>query len=376
MLNENRKLGDLPSISAAEIDETDLIFVSDISAVTSKKMQFSELQSFVLSGSNGTVASASNALYARSSSVALSANTSTLANFASTATFAVATISSSYATSASWAPTVVVGASSLGTGSTYPFTSSWSITSSNALVSAQSLFLTYNNTNNGTAFNAISASVSKTASFINAGGLIEATASWAKTASLARSSSYLIYDGIIPNGTASYAITADLATTSRTATRLSSGTLRGYMIFGLYTGSLGVNQNDTFSYIYNTMSISNDDTGQTGNTAQCIINCWGNVKTQWTQSVDAYPYVYLGIRNMATNATFELDRSIITMMANSSGALWSGSIDVGFNLCGISSSLSGSYMVYVGTSESASLHPSRSVRFKVEAAARNFSIDI
>lgn len=80
------------------------------------------------------------ASWAQSSSVSISSSYALSASYAVTSSRAISTVSSSYALSASYAPSTP---GTLGTGSSYPFTSSWANSSSVAISSSYALSASY-----------------------------------------------------------------------------------------------------------------------------------------------------------------------------------------------------------------------------------------
>lgn len=300
----NKRVPELAPITAAELAPNDLFLLSDVSAIESKNLSVTQLQSYFQANTTGSL-TASYALNARSasyliyagfpngtasyaltssfnisSSHALWADTASYALLANTASYSITT---SYAVSCSYAATSSVQLVYSSAYSDYAKSASYliyngydngtayhSITASQASLAISSYNLIYSGTPNGTASYSITASNSNTSSYLIYKGYNNGTASNAITASYALSASvagYLTYISSISNGTASNAFTASYAiTASNTLTSSYSITASYakevpgiYQLYGPFTPTLSdpnnglVSVSITSSYLLPTM---------------------------------------------------------------------------------------------------------------------------
>ena len=197
----NERVSQLIELSANELQTNDLFLITDMSLKESKKLELSSLITFLqysaswnavhaiysdsasyvpALGVDGTVRSASNAIWAINSGHSIIADSCVSASWADR---------SGHADSASWAPPPVIGV-----------TSSYALRAGLSDYAGTAYFLYYNGQPNGTASWAISSSFALNTGHVNQ----------------ADTSSYLLYQGF-PNGTASYALNAMSASFANTA---------------------------------------------------------------------------------------------------------------------------------------------------------------
>ena len=230
----NKRVSELSPITAAEVAVNDLFLLADVSAIESKKLTATELgvylQPYITSSATSSWATnaktASYLLYQGfvngTASYALTSSfniSSSHARWADTASHALFALSASYARSSSYALTA-----------SYALTSSVQLIHSSAFAdyAKSASFLIYTGIPNGTASYAIlanNANNAKTSSFLIGPlgtGAAGGTASFALSCSLARSASFLRYDGVTNNGTASYAWNARSASHATTVTNLNN----------------------------------------------------------------------------------------------------------------------------------------------------------
>lgn len=255
----NKRVSELSPITAAEIAGGDLLLLADISAVESKKLSADELIDYVQSAitASATSSISQNALTASyllyqgfpngtaSLSITSSYNlSSSHANWADTASHALFSISASFAKSAS-----------------YAFSASYAATSSVQLIFSSAFsdqaksasYLIYTGIPNGTASYAITAllaNTAKTASFLTYTGVPNGTASYALVSAQAKTASFLQYNGF-PNGTASFALRAGNLASGNTASFLSyNGSANGtasYSISSSYASASAWSETSTTS---------------------------------------------------------------------------------------------------------------------------------
>jgi hypothetical protein len=230
----NKRVSELTQIAVGELNSSDLLLLSDVSAQESKKLTLGDLNSYILTDGNlsgsfygtaswseqaktasyltGTITSAS---YAITASYALNGT-----NNASSASWASSSLSSSFAQTASFAQTVRSAA-----------TASFA-TSSKFADSAS--FVIYFGTNNGTiqnAINATSATTATSASFATAAR----SASYATTASAALIANTALTTSVaFSSSFASYAATASIGITTNvqsSASWASSSVSSSYSLY-------------------------------------------------------------------------------------------------------------------------------------------------
>jgi len=319
----NRRVSELNELLSTQVAASDLFLITDVSNVESKKIKASELRTFAL---NGT------------SSYTLACLTSSYALFALSASWAPGAVSASYALSASyadWAKTAsYVISASYALSSSYAFRSFWSETASYALTSSVQLVISsglanYADTasyllyvpgrNNGTASHAMSASrafVSNTADFLNyVAGTPNGTASYSMTASLARTASFLRYNGSF-NGTASYSIRSDtcrMADSASTADRTGNAFL--FREFPIVTSSLVNDQTASFGWMQ--FSASNGP-------VKVSMEAWGDVQIPINDYYDSSGSIQLHMDGTA--GLYNLDRSTLRGYYTGSNTQGTGSI--------------------------------------------------
>lgn len=372
MSTENKRVSQLVELTANEVQPADLFLIIDTTAQESKRIQASELSTWLnLSGSN-FVPNAINAQTAsfvlgsnvfgsvNSSNTATSASTALLSNQAASATSASNALSASYALTASFALNgggQSVSASFLNYSGVPNGTASYAVNAANANASQTSNFLSYFGGNNGTASYAITtqnvshATTADTASFFNNITSIVASASYAINASTAafvtnaNTAAFLQYSGI-PNGTASYALAAGSI----------GGTLSDY---GLV---LAYEQSPSASIIDTVIVSSSLATPQ-----QTDIEAVGSFILSFTSSNITNYSLSLVSLNRLTGETVVLDSSKIgfntTPMISTWGNYSSGTLHLPFELLG-TQLMYGKYLVEVTSSSPyVSISPSRTTRF-------------
>lgn len=354
----NKRVSQLVELTAAEVQKDDLFLIIDTSARESKKIQAQDVSAYL--NASGSILAihaimSDTASYllpgginwtVPSSSFSIFSPTSLSASYALNA---ANVISASYAKTSSWAiNTINGGGSTLITGSTVPITSSWAI---NSNLSKSSSFLIYTGVSNGTASYAIvagNAIISDTASFISAGNIVGtvASASFSQNSTIA---SFLQYSGI-PNGTASYALTA--------------GTTAQVII------DRGVFLADTQSSAY--AQIDTIDVLPSSNTSVATdVEAVGTIILPYTSSIPVSEFINLTLKNRNTGEETIVDSTPIYFNMSPTVGNWdsynSGTIKIPYSLLG-TSSLNGSYMLFVTASSSnILLEPTRITRFNLKS---------
>lgn len=355
----NKRVSELASIDAAHLDFADLLLLSDVSAHESKKLQLNDLSNFLLLDGRLTgslFGTASYAMMARSASYALNTAIPTIVPSASyliytpgfvngTASYAMAALSASFSISSSY----VVTAS-------YALTSSVEMVYSSAFAdyarSASYLIFTPGSTN-GTASYAL------TASYLIGGiGVISCsyaeTSSWAWnaisssealfanqaiTASNSNTASFLQFQGV-PNGTASYALVAGNIINGRT----------DYGVYSAISSSVSSSQLDVVAV-----------TPTYGGLKHVEIQAVGTVRVPYTTSVDG------NLEMWAVNRAYGLSQSIdstpITVQVGGAAQI-SGTMRTPFTLNGQFTGY-GLYEVYVTASRGVYLSSQRTTKFAV-----------
>jgi hypothetical protein len=372
---ENMRMPQLPAITAAEIVGTDIMPYEDLSALTTKKIEVDVLRDYitgyVYSGSVGLIPSSSVAISSSFSTVSALAYSAVSSSISDTS---LSSVSASYAATASYALNVGSSVVSLTTSSLYPVTASWAITSSYSVRASQSLFLAYNGSNNGTSSYSMASLASDTASYVALGTTMQMTASHATNADNSQTASFLSYAGV-DNGTSSYSINSQLTEAATYASRLSAGDLRGYMIYGPYTGSWGVNQSYSGSFTTGSWEIcKSTDAGLpvADKHAQIMVSCMGLATSSWTGSnFSNERFITLKLHCYDDSSEIELDSTFLDLqMGGLPAPDLSGSYKTGFRLEGWAD-ISGSYKAYITASRGIDVDY-KPVKFKVETNARNF----
>ena len=365
----NRRVSELNELLNTQVAASDLFLITDVSAVESKKIRASELQTYAL---NGTA------------SYSLRSGTSSYSLFSLSSSYSPATVSASYALSASyadWAKTAsYVLSASYALSSSYSSMSFWAITASYALTSSVQLVISsgladyaYSASyliyvpgfNNGTSSAAISSSwarMASTASYLLYSGVPNGTASYALTASQATSSSYaktasfLRYTGI-PNGTASYALQAS---SSRYATYTSKP-----MLWGMYSATV----NSLSESRITTMSFVRPDVFQ----STTIISVVGTLILPYTSS--AYESASLVLVNQLGAPVYQLDTAVVAISAGGAvSGVVTGSLRQSFTLSGTAIVVDGDYLLYVtASSPNVQFDTNRAIKFRVESQAETIT---
>lgn len=355
----NKRVSELAPITAPELDFTDLLLLSDISAHESKKLALDDLSNFLLLDGRLTgslLGTASYALAAKTASYALNAGAVSLVPSASylyytpgsntgTASYALFALSASYSYSSSWAITA-----------SYALTSSVEMVYSSAFAdycrTASYLLFTPGSTN-GTASYAL------TASYLIGGiGVVScsyaATSSWAHnaissshalfanralTASNANTASFLAFNGV-PNGTASYALVAGNIINA----------LTDYGVYTAITTSVSSSQLDTVAV-----------TPTYGGLKNVEIQAIGTARVPYTTSVDGR--IELWAVNRAYGLSQSLDSTPITVQVGGNAQI-SGTMQWPFTLTGQFKGY-GLFQVYVTASNGAFISSQRPTKYDV-----------
>lgn len=189
----NEKVSQLIGISATEIAAEDLFFVGDLSARQSKRLPAGELLTYVnISASINalTAVTAATASYVPASNVKGTVDTASVALFVISASHALVSnqsVTASFALNAPVAGTVGTASYLLYAGG-FNGTASYAMSSSTAINVLTSSYLQYLvGVNNGTIFNAITASYVTTSSYAHSSSIAE-TSSFSSNAQYASSS--------------------------------------------------------------------------------------------------------------------------------------------------------------------------------------------
>ena len=229
----NERVSQLTELLATELQTSDLFLITDMSLKESKKIEFNQIILFLqnsasfnaiyakycasasyvpAAGVDGTVRSASYAVWSNSGSHALYADRVTSASYAD---------KSRLSDSASWAPPPTVGD-----------TSSYALRAGYSDYAGTAYFLYYNGIPNGTSSWAISSSYA-----LNTGRISQSD-----------TASYLLYQSF-PNGTSSYAISASYAPSSAITTQYVKAFAQITWSAGASTAKITV-QNNIASFTY------------------------------------------------------------------------------------------------------------------------------
>lgn len=360
----NKKVSELAPITAPELEFADLLLLSDITAHESKKLQLSDLSSFLLldgrlTGSFlGTASYATNCLsasyapcisasYAKSSSWAYNVNT---------ASYALAALSSSYSLSSSYAITA-----------SYALTSSVQLVYSSAFADyarTASYLLLIPGSTNGTASYAFTASYFLGSPQVSAS--YASTASWAwnaitasrtlsslnsDTASFVKTASFLAFNGV-SNGTASYALVAGTTLNIR----------QDYGIYNAITQSISSSQLDMMAV-----------TPSLGDPKRTMIEVYGTIVVPFTSSASPTDgKIELIALNREYGNSHSLDVSSIYAGVGGSATI-SGTLMYPFTLCG-EASLYGLYKVYVTASNGVFIEGTRTTRFRINSESDQLAV--
>jgi len=358
----NKRVSELTQITVPELNVADLLLISDIVAYESKKLTLGDLSSFLFgNGITGSLSgTASYALMATSASYVLISSssyapTASWAQTAATTSYAVSTISSSYSATSSYVATA-----------SYVFvsTAQTAYSASFAGNAQTASYLQFNPNGNGTASYALTASyfgltqVSISYATTAAYSPYSDTASialnsiTATTASYVPTASFLFFDGINPNGTASYALVA-----------ASNGNQAiDYGTFTAITQSVSASQIDSVTI-----------NSPLGGLQQTTAEAFGTVMVQFTSSAaPTNGKIELFAVDRALGYSRSLDSSPIYWYGGG-GSNVSGTLKYPFSLCG-TSLFNGIYEFYVTASNGAFIENSRTTRFRFSSTAQNFNV--
>jgi hypothetical protein len=368
----NRRVSELNELLNTQVAASDLFLITDVSAVESKKIRASELQTYAL---NGTA------------SYSLRSGTSSYSLFSLSSSYSPATVSASYALSASyadWAKTAsYVLSASYALSSSYSSMSFWAITASYALTSSVQLVISsgladYAYTasyliyvpgfNNGTSSAAISSSwarMSSTASYLRYSGIPNGTASYALIASQATvatsslTASYLAYSQSRFNGSASYALTSSNANWATY--------VRQPMLSGIYAATVTAASESRIG----SMSLNRTN----GAFSQTVITYTGTVTYNYTGSVSGS--LTMAVYNKGTLATSLYDFLPITFSAYGATPI-SGTVNQAITMQGQNNLQNGDYIVYVTASLPLSLYfdtaNGRTMKFRIDSESDRVTI--
>lgn len=237
----NKRITELVPINLAEINESDLLVVADVSVPESKKLTMADMASWVAYSASLTLVSSSysdtasyllyNGYDNGTSSFAISCSYALATYYAYTALSSSHAITSSYSFTASYLDGTISEAfvaSSAYTASHllyngyYNGSASYALSSSVTQWANTSSYVQWygGNVDNGTVFRSISSSFASTASYINVSLLPKVpSSSLADTASYTLTSSYLTGSN---TGTASYALAAATAATANAVSNITN----------------------------------------------------------------------------------------------------------------------------------------------------------
>lgn len=287
----NRRISELKELLNTQLATSDLLVVYDGSDVETKKITVDKLKSYLISQLTSSIygTSSYSNLTGTSSYLSYNGEFNGSASYAMTcsnvesSSYSDSSESSSYSDSASFTLS-----SSYGYNSYYCVSASYAqvasaqytVSSAFASSSATSSYLVYiPGINNGTASNALTSSWSantKSSSFLIYTGKYNGTASNSLTSSWSGYTKFLYYNGVTPNGTASYALKAATATTATTVTTITNE----YIYRELNPATASISNNDTlatFGYFQVTGSTYNP---------KVIMEAYGDVKVPMSSSID------------------------------------------------------------------------------------------
>jgi hypothetical protein len=365
----NQRVSQLVELTANEVVPQDVLYIVDVDAAESKKIQISELGTWLNESASFYVVHAilaDTASYILGSNIVGLVNSSSYALVCSTASFAQFVSQSLNAISSSYSLTASFSMNGGGSGSTtssyllyqgFPNgTSSYALNSTTANAAQSAAFLIYSGGNNGTASYAINsqnvqyALTAGTASYLNnsvSGSVATASYSlFAQQTAQPNSSSYLIFTSGISNGTASYALSS----------KAIANTIVDYGVFLAYTQSANEAQLDDVDVFWSTTQ-----------QATTPIEVVGTITVPFTASSATSGTVYLSVLDRNTGIQNILDSAPIYFNSNSTGQLKQS-----FSLIG-QANLYGSYMVFVSSSNNIPIEPTRQVRFSVSSESDNLN---
>lgn len=360
----NKRVSELAQISISDMDDADLLLISDVNHQESKKLTLGDLGKFLLN--NGFLTAS---IY----------GTSSYALQAATASY-VGPHSASYSPTSSWAFNAITASYTSTTATaSFSLTSSYIATASYALASlAQSVlsasfagnaisasFLAFDPlVSNGTASYAmkalslvssqVSASYASTASYASYSAVTAQAlqSNTADTASFVQTASYLAFNGV-PNGTASYAI---------------------------YAASIPNVRQDFGTFFANTQSILSSQldlvsvTPTFGGQQATNFEAYGTVDVPFTSSNPASGRIEMFVLDRATGYSQSLDFSPVYINIGSSTTAVSGTMRFPFTLRG-EAPLYGLYKVYVTASyNEVFFDTSRTMKYKITSTSDQLSV--
>lgn len=342
----NKRISELTPLTAAEMSNSDLFAIADVSVPETKKATIAEVAQWVANSASLSIPSASYSksasflLYSGNpngtSSFSISSSWSAFAYSASLVISASNARSSSYALTASCVVGVISGvtavlaytASYLDYTGAVNGTASYALSSSVANRSLTSSYVSWfgGSVDNGTVYRSISSSYSTTASvLVGVGGSVNATASWALNAVAA---STLNYDGATPNGTASYAMTALTASQVVAAQTVTNEYIMRE--FGpLEADIFGGGKTASFGYFQVTSSAGNP---------KLTLEAWGDIWVPMASSSTQTGSLVLNISSSGYNIDLDISQPLYSVTAPQA----SGSTICRFFLKGFST-IAGSY---------------------------------
>jgi len=376
----NKRVSELAPITSPELDIQDLLLLADISAHESKRLALGDLESFILSDGN-----LSGSLFGTASYAIQSLSASYAPN-----------ISASYARTSSWAFNVVTASYALAAlSSSYVLSSSYAITASYALTCSvelvySSAFADYARTASYLLY--VPGFMNGSASY----ALSALSSSYSVSSSCASTASYLLYDPTFPNGTASYSMMAESSLYALVATNADYSQVAQYSnnsnnsntaLYASNAGFLqfdGITPNGTASYALVAKSvggrinygifgaITQSTTGaqldvvtilsSTGGQQSSSFDVMGTVVVPFTSSMSSS--INLIAINRVTGVSASLDQTPISINIGGSTNI-SGTFKYPFSLQG-ETPMNGTYIVYVTASaNNISIDPSRTVKFNV-----------
>jgi hypothetical protein len=374
----NKRISQLTSLTATEVQPVDAFVIVDISTLETKKITAAELSAYMsLSGSvyavhaiNSDTASyivGSNVFgpvsVATTATTATTATSATSATTATSASHALRADTSSFTTVQDQAKSASFLIYSSGNG-----TASFAIKSSTAISVNTASFLLYTGANTGTASYALFtksaswASVVKNAEtashFQNLLGTVDSAsyagyASNAGTAQTAAAAAFLQYSST--NGTASYAMAA------QTTPEVMAS-------FGVTKAQL---QRNSMSILQNVSVLPLDSAAK-----QTMITAHGTVRIPYTASTPTDGEATLYIRDRTTGDITQLESTPLSVIMSPSvdewGTFTTGSVRMPFSLVGQANML-GHYYVYVSASTNISIDSARTTSFVIDSKSDRVS---
>lgn len=207
----NKRVSELAQISTGDLNSSDLLLLSDVSAQESKKLTLGDLNSYILTDGNLSGSFFGTASWSENSKTASYIASVTTASYAITASYALNGGSGGSTVSASWASSSL--SSSFARSASYAQTVTSAATASFATSSRfadSASFVIYTGGNNGTIFQAINATLATTATSATTASFAQ-SASFARSASFAQSASFTANAGSsISSSFASFALSASV----------------------------------------------------------------------------------------------------------------------------------------------------------------------